>query len=222
MVGVFLGRPKSCQTGIVVMRDAQDTLLALGSLENVVVTHNDASFTRMKATWRGSRFTLTLTGNTGYVFLQGPSASLLAFGSHVANAIGGVLHTAKNVGAEPHNPDARGGAPGMTEPVAADNGPWVAEPVAEPGPESEQQQQQQHHHHHPTGARSAVVTSANEGAVASASEGASSSVLSGEGNVMLNVTFNDNTDTPAQVEGLANMLRNFLHIARRGSGQHGA
>ena len=260
MVGVFLGRPKTCQTGIVIMRDARDTLLALGSLTNIVVTKDDASCIRMKATWQDSRFTLTLTGNTGYVFLQGPSASLLAFGSHVASAIGGALHVAKDVGADPHNPDAgEGGAPEMTEPVAA-------EPSAEATPrqQSEQQQQQQQQYavccsicgaawgdmpyakcnicglvnanHHglccrrqreqqqqqPTGARPPVVTSASEGAsssVASASEGASSGVVSGEGNVMVNVTFNNSTDAPAELEGLANMLLNLLRI---GGGQRGA
>ena len=199
MVGFFLGRPKNCQTGILVMRKARDTLLALGSLGKVVVTNDDASCIRMKATWQGSRFTLTLTGNTGYVFLQGPAASLLAFGSHVAGAIGGKLHVAKDVGAEPRNPSEQAGCdPGVT----------VTEPVAEEpqGFDSEQQH---------TGTQPAAADSATDGA------NSNSAVLSGQGNVIISgsvITLNDNTDAPAGIDSLVDRLRNVLRVSTRRDG----
>ena len=207
MVGVFLGRPQNCQAGMVVMRAARDTLLALGSradaLCSVVVTKDDDACIRMKATWQDNRFTLTLTGNTGYVFIQGPSASLLAFGSYVADELGGVLHVAKDVGVDPHNPGAHTGDDQSVE--------------HETTSQSQQPQQQQQQ----TGAQPEGATSSGT----SASDGASGGpVLSGQGNVMVNVSFHDNTtDLSAQVEGLAEILRSALNICpRRGSAQRDA
>ena len=207
MVGVFLGRPQNCQAGMVVMRAARDTLLALGSradaLCSVVVTKDDDACIRMKATWQDNRFTLTLTGNTGYVSIQGPSAPLLAFGSYMANELGGTLFVAKDVGVDPRNPGARTGDDQSVEHETT---------VTTAQSQQPQQQQQQ------TGAEPEGATSSGT----SASDGASGGpVLSGQGNVMVNVSFHDNTtDLPAQVEGLAEILRSVLNIcSRRGSAQ---
>ena len=206
MVGVLLGRPKNCQAGMVVMRAARDTLLALGSradaLCSVVVTKDDDACIRMKATWQDNRFTLTLTGNTGYVSIQGPSASLLAFGSYMANELGGTLFVAKDVGVDPRNPGAHTGDDQSVE--------------HETTTQSQQPQQQQQQ----TGAEPEGATSSGT----SASDGASGGpVLSGQGNVMVNVSFHDNTtDLPAQVEGLAEILRSALNICSRRSAQRDA
>ena len=200
---------------MVKMRDARDTLLALGSLGNVVVTKDDASGIRMKATWQDSRFTLTLTGNTVYVFIQGPSASLLAFGSHVASALDGVLHVAKDVGTDPRNPDVQaGGDPGGDPGSDPDpeTSPEVGETVTEEAPGLSPESEQQQHQH--TGAEP-------ESEPAFVASGAGSSIVSGQGNVMVNVTLSENTDAPAQVEGLANMLRNLLRLST-GQGREGA
>ena len=196
---------------MVKMRDARDTLLALGSLGNVVVTKDDASGIRMKATWQDSRFTLTLTGNTGYVFIQGPSASLLAFGSHVAGALDGVLHVAKDVGTDPRNPDVQAGGDPGSDPDP-ETSPEAGETVTEEAPGLSPESEQQQHQH--TGAEP-------ESEPAFVASGAGSSIVSGQGNVMVNVTLSENTDAPAQVEGLANMLRNLLRLST-GQGREGA
>ena len=195
MVGISLGTPRSCHVGRTQMREALGKLRGPDGLDNITVVKDDASSIRCKARWRDALFTLTLTCNTGYIHVQGPSSLLLAFGSHVASITGGALHVAKAPGPPPCNPPEQGpdvdpelerppvNATQTSRPLAAENATQTSRPLAaEPGP-------------------------GGESVAFSASEGSSHNVLVHNAAITIN---------EAELEGalLSGMLRRLLRISQ--------
>ena len=210
MVGISLGTPRSCHVGRTQMREALGKLRGPDGLDNITVVKDDASSIRCKARWRDALFTLTLTCNTGYIHVQGPSSLLLAFGSHVASITGGALHVAKAPGPPPCNPPEQGPdvdpelerppvnatqtsrplaaenatqATQTSRPLAAENATQTSRPLAaEPGP-------------------------GGESVAFSASEGSSHNVLVHNAAITIN---------EAELEGalLSGMLRRLLRISQ--------
>ena len=68
---------------------------------------DDVSSIKLKLRWEGSLgslFTLTLTSNTGYIQIQGLADKILALAEHIKDLVGGVVYSARQGGAAPHNP----------------------------------------------------------------------------------------------------------------------
>ena len=190
MVGIFLGQPKSCYAGKLQMREALGKLQGPDGLENITVAKDDASSIRCKARWRDALFTLTLTSNTGYITVQGPSALVLAFGSHVASISGGTLHVAKATGPPPCNPE---------EPSSGgQDDPEVERPPATATPTS------------PTSRPLAAAPGPGGDSVAlSASEGSSRNILMHNTVITINEAESEGVDG-----GLSGMLRRLLRISQ--------
>ena len=168
------------------MREALGKLT--GGLDDITVVKNDASSIRCKARWQDALFTLTLTCNTGYVTVQGPSALVLAFGSHVAGLIGGTVYVAKDTGHPPHNPKEE--TPEVERPTP------IAVPTATDGDEETQRGRP-------------LAADPGGSVVSSASEGGSS-------NVMMNntiISINETETSADAMGGLAGMLRSLLRIS---------
>ena len=198
MVGVFLGQPESCHAGKLQMREALGKLRGPDGLENITVAKDDASSIRCKARWRDALFTLTLTSNTGYITVQGPSTLVLAFGSHVASITGGALHVAKATGPPPCNPEE----PSTGHPEEPSSGgqddPEVERPPATATPTS------------PTSRPLAAAPGPGGDSVAfSASEGSSRNILMQNTVITINETESEGVDG-----GLSGMLRRLLRISQ--------
>ena len=103
MVGIFLGRPANSKQGRSVMQAA--LCLLIDHFGNKLhVRENNASVLRCKVRQGAMLFTITLTSNTGYIHVQGPSGSLLDFANHLVQVVGGVVYVARAPGASPTNP----------------------------------------------------------------------------------------------------------------------
>jgi hypothetical protein len=117
MVGVFLGIPADAIQGLHVMQVALNELTAHfgGQLTTKV---NTQVLSRCKVDWQGAQFTLTLTSNTGYITVQGPSGKNLDFAKHVMSMVGGRVFVAREPGSSPRNP---GVEPDAEKPAAEDH-----------------------------------------------------------------------------------------------------
>ena len=68
------------------------------------IVMDDMSSIRLKLRWQGSQFTVTLTPNTAYITVQGPSGQTLHLAQHIQEVVGGTVYAAKEAGKEPCNP----------------------------------------------------------------------------------------------------------------------
>ena len=176
------------------MREALGKLRGPDGLDKITVEKDDASSIRCKTRWRDSLFTLTLTSNTGYITLQGPSALLLAFGSHVVRITGGALHVAKAPGRPPCNPEEASDA-GDSDP----QDPEVERPPPNAG-DAERATQ--------TSRPVAAEPGPGDSVAFSASEGSSHNVL------MHNTVITINEGEAEGVGALSGMLRRLLRVSQ--------
>ena len=103
MVGVQLPRPANNNQGYAVMIAARQELQThFGDVCEVV--KDDQSAIKLKLRWQHSLFTITLTSNTGYIFIQGPNGKLLPLAETIRDLVGGVIYVARQPGVAPHNP----------------------------------------------------------------------------------------------------------------------
>ena len=103
MVGVQLEKPANNHEGYAMMTEALQKLQThFGNACEIV--KNDRSSIRLKLRWDGSLFTITLTPNTGYIWVQGQAAKVLPLAQHIQEFVGGVVYSAKQPGAAPCNP----------------------------------------------------------------------------------------------------------------------
>lgn len=173
------------------MREALGKLQGPDGFDNITVVKDDASSIRCKARWRDALFTLTLTSNTGYIYVQGPSALLLAFGSQVASITGGALHVAKAPGRPPCNPPEEPSNAGRDPEVDPEverppvNATQTSRPLAaEPGP-------------------------GGDSVALNASAGSSNNVLVHNAVITINQAESEDADG-----GLPGMLRRLLRISQ--------
>ena len=68
------------------------------------IVMDDTSSIRLKLRWEGSQFTVTLTRNTAYITVQGPSGQTLPLAQHIQEIVGGTVYAAKEPGKAPSNP----------------------------------------------------------------------------------------------------------------------
>ena len=107
MVGVQLQKPASNHVGSEQMTKVKDTLQTHFGI-NCKITKDDMSSIKLQLRWEGSKgslFTLTLTPNTGYIQIQGPSDKTLTLAGHIQDLVGGVVYAARRGGAAPCNPN---------------------------------------------------------------------------------------------------------------------
>ena len=103
MVGVQLPKPANIKQGYAIMTAARQKLQThFGDVCEVV--KDDQSAIRLKLHWEHSLFTITLTSNTGYIYIQGPQGKLLPLAESVQDLVGGVVYAARLPGTGPHNP----------------------------------------------------------------------------------------------------------------------
>ena len=116
MVGVQLQKPASNHAGYEDMTSVKKTLVTHFG-DNCQIVKDDVSSIKLKLRWRGPQgrlFTMTLTPNTGYIQIQGPADKILALAKHIQQLVGGDVHSARQVGAAPHNPSEQESGDGAT------------------------------------------------------------------------------------------------------------
>ena len=113
MVGVQLQRPASVHQGYSIVSAAKEKLQTRFG-DACEIMQDDSSSIRLKLRWEHSKFTLTLTCNTGYIHIQGPGGKVLSLAQSIRDIVGGVVYTARHSGAAPTNPSEP--EPGEPEP----------------------------------------------------------------------------------------------------------
>ena len=103
MVGVQLQKLANNHQGHNMMTGVRQRLATHFGDECRIVM-DDMSSIRLKLRWEGSQFTVTLTPNTAYITVQGPSAQTLLLAQHIQEVVGGTVYAAKEPGKAPSNP----------------------------------------------------------------------------------------------------------------------
>ena len=103
MVGVQLQKLANNHHGYNAMTEVKLRLATHFGNECHIVM-DDMSSIRLKLRWEGSQFTVTLTPNTAYITVQGPSGQTLRLAQHIQEVVGGTVYAAKEAGKEPFNP----------------------------------------------------------------------------------------------------------------------
>ena len=103
MVGVQLQKLANNHHGYNMMTEVKLRLATRFGNECHIVM-DDMSSIRLKLRWEGSQFTVTLTPNTAYITVQGPSGQTLHLAQHIQEVVGGTVYAAKEAGKEPCNP----------------------------------------------------------------------------------------------------------------------
>ena len=182
------------------MAEAKQQLLTHFGRECQIAKHDDSSCL-LKLRWEGAKFTVTLTPNTTYITVQGPSKQTLPLARHIQSVVGGIVYAAKHRGKSPSNPSvatdhgATTGTTGAADRSHTDHG------ATEPEPES---------------ADSAPVA-ADHGATAAnhgATSGVASSSVSGNDNIQVGTVIIN--EPPVQSERVIEaVIHGMMNLMRR-------
>ena len=206
MVGVQLQEPASVHQGYAIVSAAKTKLQThFGNACKIV--KDDQSSIRLQLRWEHSKFTLTLTCNTAYIYIQGPGGKVLPLAQSIQDVVGGVVYIARQPGTAPRNPSEPEPEFTTTVPSATN----VAEPATAHGAIE------------PTEAATHNASQIAAGAGTSVSSSTiTSSPITGNDNIqvgtlVINAQTQDGEENTADQNAMQTLINGMMNLLRRGA-----